>query len=478
MYPGVRTFTDIEEATHAGFDGYIVATPPKTHAQIGRYLLSKGCPTLIEKPMALTSEDASALTDLAALNNVNVMVGHLLLFHPAIRKMKALIDGGDLGKLHYVYSNRLNLGTVRTDENILWSFAPHDIALFQYLIGGSPTEVLSSGAAYLQPHVHDTTMTVMRYPENVVAHVFVSWLHPFKEHRLVAIGSKGMITFEDSSPAKELKFYQSGVDVVNGIPVTRNSPHSVLQYEDSKPLEEELRYFIDHLPNIPLEFCRGEDGIVVLQILEAASESLASGKAIRGKKELKTANAVHVHPTSIVDEGATVGPRTKIWHFSHVQEGAQIGADCVLGQNVNISNNVQIGNNVKIQNNVSIYEGVILEDNVFCGPSCVFTNVKTPRAAFPRRGSSFYETTRVKHGATIGANATIICGNTLGEFCLIGAGAVVTKDIPAHAIVTGNPARQTGWACECGAEVKNSGETLNCVSCMRTYRLENNQLLK
>lgn len=151
-----------------------------------------------------------------------------------------------------------------------------------------------------------------------------------------------------------------------------------------------------------------------------------------------------VHESSYVDDNVTIGDGTKIWHFSHVQSGAIIGKGCSIGQNVNIANNVKIGNHVKIQNNVSVYEGVELEDYVFCGPSMVFTNIKVPRSEFPQKGTEFYQKTLVKKSASIGANATIICGVTIGEYAMIGSGAVVTKDVPAYALVIGNPGRIAG----------------------------------
>jgi len=152
-----------------------------------------------------------------------------------------------------------------------------------------------------------------------------------------------------------------------------------------------------------------------------------------------------VHDSSYVDDGASIGKGTKVWHFSHIQTGSTIGKNCSIGQNVNIANNVKIGNNVKIQNNVSVYEGVELEDYVFCGPSMVFTNIKLPRSEFPQRGAEYYLKTLVKKSASIGANATIVCGVTIGEYALIGSGTVVTKDVPAHALVIGNPGKIVGW---------------------------------
>ncbi len=174
---------------------------------------------------------------------------------------------------------------------------------------------------------------------------------------------------------------------------------------------------------------------------------------------------VFIHRSSFVDDDVEIGDGTKIWHFCHIQSGARIGKKCSFGQNVNVSNNVKIGDGVKVQNNVSLYEGVELEDYVFCGPSCVFTNDLTPRARYPK-GSAGYKKTLVKHDASIGANATIVCGHTIGEYALIAAGAVVTKNVPAHALMAGIPAKRIGWACECGAVLP---ENLKC-QCGRAYK--------
>ncbi|AIQ76836.1 DapH/DapD/GlmU-related protein [Paenibacillus sp. FSL L8-0323] len=172
-----------------------------------------------------------------------------------------------------------------------------------------------------------------------------------------------------------------------------------------------------------------------------------------------------VHESSYVDDDVSIGDGTKVWHFSHIQSGVQIGSNCSLGQNVNISNNVKIGNGVKIQNNVSVFEGVELEDYVFCGPSMVFTNDLTPRSKYPK-GRKGYEKTIVRYGATIGANATIVCGNTIGKWAMIASGAVVTEDVPDFSLWAGVPAKQIGWVCKCGKSLK---DRTNCIYCGEKY---------
>lgn len=181
-------------------------------------------------------------------------------------------------------------------------------------------------------------------------------------------------------------------------------------------------------------------------------------------------NKYFVHESSYIDKDVHIGEGTNIWHFSHAQKGAKIGRNCTIGQNVNIANNVMIGNNVKIQNNVSVYEGVVLEDYVFCGPSMVFTNINNPRSKYPQNGTSKYEKTIVKEGASIGANATIISGHTIGKHAFIAAGAVVTSDVPDYALMVGVPAKRRGWVCECGEQVKTG---MTCKKCSRTYIEDN-----
>lgn len=187
----------------------------------------------------------------------------------------------------------------------------------------------------------------------------------------------------------------------------------------------------------------------------------------------------YVNEHAVVDDNVEIGESTKIWHFSHIQSGAKIGHHCTIGQNVNVANNVTIGNYVKIQNNVSVYEGVALEDYVFCGPSMVFTNILDPRSKYPQVGTQYYIKTLVKEGASLGANSTIVCGYTIGRFAFVGAGAVVTKDVPDFALVVGNPARIVGWVSEAGKKlVFDKSGVAYCEKSKKKYRLENGRVIE
>ena len=274
QYDGTLVYHNVADSLRRSFDGYIISTPASTHFDVAKRIIKSKHHVLVEKPLALNVEDAEKLKTLADEYGVNLMAGHLLLFHPAIATIKKLIVDGAIGDLQYLYSNRLNLGVVRTEENILWSFAPHDISIFQHLINDFPVEVVSRGGAFLRSEIHDTTMTILRYPNNTVGHIFVSWLHPFKEHRLVVIGSKGMITFEDSSNEKSLFYYDKKVDFIDGEHVVSDAIREKIDYQQGKPLTKELSYFLSHLDGDPIEISSANHAIEVLRILETASKSL------------------------------------------------------------------------------------------------------------------------------------------------------------------------------------------------------------
>ena len=273
-FPYCCTYQSLNDEIIKKFDGFIIATEPSAHFDLAKKIILGCKPLLVEKPLTLDYESSKTLCDLAKKMKVNLMVGHVLLFHPAFKRMKKLVDDGMIGKIQYIYSNRLNLGTFRTNENVFWSFAPHDIALFNYFFSQKPNSLYSDGIDILQKNIHDISITTFKYSGNRMGHIFVSWLHPFKEHRFVIIGSKGMLHFEDSMKTKPLVFYDKKVEIINSIPSPKDGKTITIDYEDEKPLTNELKYFISKLGAKKIEIADGVSGMEVVRILEKASRSL------------------------------------------------------------------------------------------------------------------------------------------------------------------------------------------------------------
>lgn len=429
-----------------------IAAPAVLHFELARAALNAGKDVFVEKPLCLEEAQAAELVALASRLNRVLMVGHLLQYHPCVEKLRLLLAQGELGKLQYVTSNRLNLGKIRREENALWSFAPHDLSVILSLAGDQlPEQVRCVGGSYLTPGVADTTMTTLRFAGGVRAHVYVSWLNPFKEQKLTVVGSHGMAVFDDTRPwAEKLLLYRNYLTWADGrTPTAGKAGAEKIEVPESEPLRNECLHFLNCCRDRVPPRTDGQEGLRVLKVLQMAQRSLeqegegvSPAIATRGASEAPAPD-YYAHPTAVVDEGAVIGKGTKIWHFSHVLKGAQIGERCVIGQNVNVDGGARLGNNVKVQNNVSIYTGLVIEDDVFLGPSCVLTNVTNPRSQVNRH--SLYETTVIKRGATIGANATIVCGITLGRYAFVAAGAVVSQNVPDYALMVGNPARQKGW---------------------------------
>ena len=443
-----------------------IATPAVLHFSLAQAALEAGKHVFVEKPLALTTADAERLCDLSEQRGRQLMVGHLMHYHPAFLRLQSLVREGALGRLQYIYSNRLNLGKIRREEDILWSFAPHDMSMILSLVGAEPDHVSAEGAYVLHKTIADVTTTHLSFPGGEHAHIFVSWLHPFKEQKLVVVGSRAMAVFDDGRPwASKLTLYSHEINWRNGMPVPQKGEGEAISVEPEEPLQRECAHFLDCVSGATKPRTDGREGLQVLRVLQQAARALcqrAQSPDVTKVDRSETASGRSVHESAYVDDGAEIGSGTKIWHFSHILSGSRIGCDVVVGQNVMIGPDVSVGDRCKIQNNVSLYKGVYLEDGVFCGPSCVFTNVNTPRAEVERKDE--FRATLVKRGATIGANATIVCGSTLGEFCFIGAGAVVVRDVPAHALMAGVPARRIGW-------VSHAGERLDAdLVCPRTGR--------
>lgn len=448
-----------------GIDAVVLAVPAERHAELAVAALAAGKHVFIEKPLALTVADGERIAAASADASRVVMVGHLLRYHPAFVRLQELCAAGELGRLQYVYSNRLNLGKIRREENVFWSFAPHDISMILSLVGETPERVEATGHCYLHKHLADVTTTRLSFPSGVNAHVFVSWLHPFKEQKLVVIGDGGMMVFDDGQPwSTKLLRYRHWIVWREGLPEPSRAEAEAVPVEEAEPLVVECQHFLDRVRDGRLPRTDVAEGVAVLRVLAAAERSLAGGVAPPASAA-PADRGWTAHPSACVDDGVEVGEGTRVWHFSHLLAGTRVGRGCTIGQNVMIGPDVTVGDRCKIQNNVSVYKGVTLGDEVFLGPSCVFTNVSNPRAAVERKDE--FRTTRVGRGATIGANATIVCGHELGDHCFVAAGAVVTRDVPAFALVAGNPARRVGWVGHAGERL---GPDFVCPRTGRRYR--------
>lgn len=462
-----------EILNRSDIDGIAIATPAETHFRLAREALLAGKHVYVEKPLVLNENEGVELIDIAQKKQLKLMVGHLLQYHPVFIRLKELAHSGELGRINYIYSNRLNLGKIRREENILWSFAPHDISMILSIAGEEPESVMSTGGNYLHKKIADVTTTHLDFPSGMQAHIFVSWLHPFKEQKLVVVGDRKMVVFDDTLPWEDkLLFYPHRIDWQNHMPVPTKGVPEKLEIPEDEPLKCQCLHFLECINSGSAVLTDGHEGLRVLRVLRASQKSLdRNGQKIVLKhiaplhEKKDSVKDALIHPTAVVDDEVTIGRGTKIWHFSHVLSGSTIGENCNIGQNVVVGPDVRIGKGCKIQNNVSVYKGVTLENSVFCGPSMVFTNIYNPRAEI--RKMDQIRSTLVKVGATLGANCTIVCGTTIGRYAFVGAGAVVNKNIPDHALVVGNPAKQIGWVCTCGERLS---ENLSCIPCGQRYK--------
>lgn len=278
LYPGIRLTMQFDDVLEdPDLRAVVIATPAALHYELVKQAVVNGKDVFVEKPLALRYFQGEELVDLARANGAVLMIGHILEYHPAVTLLRQVIQRGELGRIRYIYSNRLNLGKVRQEENILWSFAPHDISVICSLLESEPTMVSALGGNYLQDGIADVTVTNLLFEGGVRAHIFVSWLHPFKEQKLVIIGDKKMAVFNDTIEEGKLKIYDKGIEWRNGFPVARQTAESILFFEHSEPLSVECQHFLNCIENRKQPLTNGESALKVLKVLECSQLSLEKG---------------------------------------------------------------------------------------------------------------------------------------------------------------------------------------------------------
>ncbi len=448
-------------------DGVIIVTPVATHHQIATACLNANLHVFVEKPLAIDMQEAQDIHELAKQVGKTLMVGHLLHYHAAFNKLKSLRLDGTLGQLQYIYANRLNLGKFRTEEDIWWSYAPHDVSMILSLIDEMPISVKACGAKYLEHTIKDVTWTHLTFPKGEQAQIFVSWLHPYKEQKLIVVGEKAMAIFDDGQPwASKLTLYPYPNDWVDGLPQPQPSQAETIAIPHSEPLMDESLHFLDCILENGQVLTGGDESLKVLAVLNAADKSIQLNKTIflnplSSQNNTTAQSSFEAHETARVDDGCHIGAASKLWQYSHILSGSYLGEQCTIGQNTYIGPNVSIGHHCQIQSNVHIHDGITIEDEVCIGPNSVFSKALS------------HAPTLIKRGTTIGANAKITCGVTLGQYCFLAAGAVVTTDVLPHALMSGSPAQQIGW-------VSHDREPLNdvlyCSHSKRQYKVRDNKL--
>jgi UDP-2-acetamido-3-amino-2,3-dideoxy-glucuronate N-acetyltransferase len=440
----------------------VVVTPPHTHYDLIKDALTRGLDVYVEKPLVKSSAEAEELYALSQSLGRVLMVGHVTNYHPTVQVLLDRIRTQRYGSLRKIETQRLGAGFLRTDIDVMWDLGIHDVSVSLRLLkqGGFELDESSVRAMHSKAvGLHSDTVfaqanfTNKTIGKEAMLEIHTAWHNTGKERILRLVFENALISW-DATKVIDDKTQLKVCEFVNGPPPAYSillqevetefpSPSSTLM-----PLDTELLHFLDCCKNRSTPLTDGAEGIRVLKFLElvSACDSKRSDVARECEKtpvftDNPNAEEAFVHPTSVVERGAKIGKGTRIWYFCHISKNCCIGDNCNVGQNCYFGEGTVLGNNSKVQNNVSVYDGVVCEDDVFLGPSMVFTNDRNPRSAHLRP----FMKTFVKRGASIGANATIVCGTTLGEFCMVGAGAVVTKDVKPYALVYGNPARQRGW---------------------------------
>lgn len=454
-----------------------ISIPEIYHYEYAKSAILAGKDVFLEKPMCLTVAEAEDLHRIVTASDRILMVGLVFNYHPAFVKMRHLVKTGLIGKIQHVMSNRTAFGVYKPETGLIWDLGVHDVSFISSLLDDYKPDVVScQKAGHLVNHNNQDSIRMTMYYEklDVYAEIYVSRLHPVPDKRIIIIGTDGIFVFDLND--KQLLLFESRQNINKAISTRTlfdNVEPQNIPYDTTSALECECRTFIECCRTRTQPITDSMESLRVIKILTQFENS--------GTKYSVNMNDVYINPTAMVQSGAKIGSGTKIWHWCHIMQ-AIIGKDCNIGQCCFIESGVQLGNRVRVKNNISLYDGVVCEDDVFLGPSCVFTN-----DLFPRNRSicppKAIRQTYIETGASIGANATIVCGNRLGKYCLIGAGSVVIHDVKPYALMVGNPARQIGWVSKFGTKLKlplktELGESITLYDneTGETYLLENNVL--
>ena len=469
LYSDVKGEPDFERfLTDYDLDAVAVATPVAHHHAMATAALAAGKHTFVEKPLAASSEECEELVDLAREKGVVLMVGHTFLYSVPVRKAKEIIDSGDIGDIRYISSRRLNLGLFQKDINVVWDLAPHDISIAMFLMGEAPRAVNCQGKANVTPGIEDVSNLTLHFPRGGYATIQNSWLDPKKIREMTIVGSKKMIVYDDVEPLQKIKIFDTRV-----VTPPHYDTYAEFQYsyhygdmhvpylKQEETLQVECRHFIECINSGANPLTSGEQGHQLVRVLEAASKSLSlrgmevdveSGAPIDmekiGRRVTDRTNGVNrakITRLANVASDVKLGKGVKIHDFANLY-GCEIGDETKVGTLVEIQKGVKIGKRCKISSHSFICEGVIIEDNAFVGHNVTFINDRYPKSTNDDGSMQAdedwkCEATVVKTGASIGSSATLMCGITVGENAIVGAGSVVTKDVPANTVVAGNPCR-------------------------------------
>jgi UDP-N-acetyl-2-amino-2-deoxyglucuronate dehydrogenase len=475
----VAGFTSLDEMLQAiQPDLVALCTPSGLHPKQAIQIAGAGCHVLTEKPMATCWEDGINMVNACDAAGVRLFVVKQNRLNATLQLLKKAVDQGRFGK---IYMTNINVfwtrpeeyyaqggwrGTWALDGGAFMNQASHYIDLIHWLLGPVASVHAMTGTLARQIEAEDTGTLSIRWRNGAIGSVNVTMLTYPKnfEGSITILGEKGTVRIGGVA-VNEIQHWVFADEDPEDEAIKNANYQTTSVYGFGHPLY--YNNVIKTLQGIEEPLTDGREGLTSLELLIAAYRSARNGNTVHLPLEVIKMKYT-AHETAIIDEGATIGADTRIWHWAHVSAQAIIGASCSLGQNVYIGNKVVIGHNVKIQNNVSVYDNVVLEDDVFCGPSMVFTNVYNPRSAVSRKEE--YRNTLVKKGATLGANCTIVCGVTIGEYAFIGAGAVVNKDVPPYALMVGVPARHIGWMSEFGEQLhfKQSQEGIEVAQCSAT----------